>query len=163
MLNIFSIHNFSQNSQPLIYEHAIQRIVDGDTLILSPKKGQSFRVRLYGIDCPEKRQEGGTAATEAAKNLASGQNVSMKSCYEDRYGRVVGIITFPDGTIMQEALLLQGHAWVDPHYCKAQIYDRWIILEKIAREARRGLWHDPEAIPPWEWRKGRRKNQGITR
>jgi endonuclease YncB( thermonuclease family) len=73
----------------------------------------------------------------------------------DRYGRTVGIVQIED-VILNEELVKAGLAWVYTRYCTQPICERWKVLEKEAREAKRGLWADPHAIPPWEYRKQRR-------
>jgi endonuclease YncB( thermonuclease family) len=73
----------------------------------------------------------------------------------DRYGRTVAFVTV-GGTVVNEELIRQGLARVFTRYCDRAICERWERLETEARDARRGLWSMPNAIPPWEFRRGRR-------
>lgn len=66
---------------------------------------------------------------------------------KDRYGRIVGLI----GTLNRE-LVQAGMAWVYEKYCKASFCPQWKRDEKLARQARKGLWAE-DAMPPWDWRK----------
>ena len=134
--------------QPLMAA-TVTRIVDADTLILD----NAIKIRLYGIDSPERGQPGGLDATEAAVGLALGQCVEVEKLYADRYGRTVAIIILESGGTLQEALLQKGMAWVAPRYCKRPECDYWQELEQATRLARIGIWQDEHAVPPWEWRK----------
>jgi len=73
----------------------------------------------------------------------------------DRYARTVAFVTVDD-TVVNEELIRQGLARVFTRYCDRAICERWERLEDVAREARRGLWSMPNAIPPWEFRRGGR-------
>jgi micrococcal nuclease len=78
--------------------------------------------------------------------------VSVKDMDTDRYGRTIGMVTI-DGINVNEELLKAGLAW---HY---KTYDKnpaWAKLEEEARKNKKGLWLQPNPIPPWEWRKGER-------
>ncbi len=70
----------------------------------------------------------------------------------DRYGRLVAIITLPDGRVLNEELLKAGMAWVYRRYCHDQ---RYYDMELHARERQVGLWADAEPVAPWEWRRDR--------
>lgn len=130
----------------------VVRVVDGDTFVLNDYK----RIRLYGIDCPELDQPLGTAAAELTRELTMTQSVTVVAHYLDRYGRTVATIYLEDGRCVQEELLLSGLAWVDTRYCRADICVEWLQLEDEARKHCTGLWGEPKAIAPWEWRKGKR-------
>ena len=129
------------------------RVIDGDTIDIS---GQ--RVRLHGIDAPEKAQtcriEGvpwvcGVAAWGELVQLVAGQDVTCDTRDIDRYGRTVAVCT-ADGEDINAAMVAQGWALAD-----RQFSVDYVAQEGEAREARRGLWAG-EFIPPWEWRRGDR-------
>jgi endonuclease YncB( thermonuclease family) len=67
----------------------------------------------------------------------------------DRYGRLVGNVSLPDGRHLSQELVRAGYAWWFRRYSADP---RLAILEAQARAARRGLWADPDPIAPWEWR-----------
>jgi micrococcal nuclease len=69
-----------------------------------------------------------------------------------RYGRTIGMVTI-DGVNVNEKLLEAGLAW---HYKKYDKNPEWAKLEEQARIDKKGLWIQPNPIPPWEWRKGTR-------
>lgn len=134
----------------------IVAVLDGDTIDVEPSEGgQHIRVRLYGIDAPEKRQTGG----ESAKGFVFGflyhsVDVAEQDKSPDRYGRVVAIIHLPDGDTLQAAILRAGFAWVWPRYCKN--CQSWQELHDDARVSRRGLWAAPNPMAPWLWRQQKR-------
>lgn len=130
-------------------------IKDGDTIELL-KDGKPLRVRLYGVDAPEKNQNFGTRARQFTSELVFGQAVQLQVKDTDRYGRTVGIIYLPDGRSLNKELVRAGFAW---HY-KAYSKDPALAaLEIEAREARRGLWVDPSPTAPWDFRKTRRSGR----
>lgn len=128
------------------------KVIDGDTIRVSAEHGASVVVRLYGIDCPEKKQDYGKEATQVTKTIALGRVVDIDELYKDRYGRTVAIVTLPNDQILQEALLMSGAAWVDLRYCKRRECTGWLRLEQTARMAGIGLWGNEYPVPPWKWR-----------
>ena len=54
---------------------------------------------------------------------------------------------------LNEALVQQGYAWVYRKYCKAEFCSDWLSHEQAAQASGRGLWADPDPIPPWQFRK----------
>lgn len=135
---------------------SVIRVIDGDTLVIDDYS----KIRLYGIDCPERGQAGEAEAAQATFQLLDGQTIRLKKLYADRYGRAVAIVILESGNTLQEALLQKGMAWVAPRFCKRPECDYWRDLEMSARLARIGIWQDEYAVPPWEWRKRNRNSRG---
>ena len=118
-------------------------ISDGDTIRVM-HNGRAERIRLWGIDCPEKRQPFGTRATQFTGDLAFGKDVKVLVRDVDRYGRTVGEVILPDGRSLNRELVRAGLAWWYRHYAPN---DRELErLEAEARTARRGLWADKEPV-----------------
>ncbi|MFT2009596.1 thermonuclease family protein [Pontibacter sp. 13R65] len=133
-------------------------VKDGDTMDLL-RNGQVIKVRLYGIDSPEKNQDFGQRAKQYASDLAFGKYVKLIAHNTDRYGRTVGTIILPDGRNLNEEMVREGLAW---HY-KAYSKDLNLAnLETDARRFKRGLWKDPNPVPPWDFRKGIRSNTATA-
>ena len=125
-------------------------ITDGDTITVLIDR-TPLTVRLHGIDAPEKKQPFGTRAKQTASALAFDQTVTVEITDTDRYGRTVGIIHLRDGRILSHELVEAGMAW---WYRKYSPKDSVLAsLEADAKQAKRGLWSDPNHVPPWEWRK----------
>jgi len=70
----------------------------------------------------------------------------------DRYGRVVGLVSVGD-LVLNRHLIEYGYAWVYHQYCKAPFCSEWSEVEAKAKTARKGLWKNPNAIPPWDYRR----------
>ena len=131
----------------------VVRILDGDTVdVLVDRTPQ--RVRLTGIDAPEKAQPFGTKAKQALADLAGGQEVQVDWHKKDRYGRTVGkiLVQSQDANL---SMVSAGLAWWYRQYAGEQspedrtLYD---AAEAKAKTGRLGLWVDPNPMPPWEFR-----------
>ena len=129
-------------------------VVDGDTIkVFAADKLTT--VRLYGIDCPEKKQARGIEAKAFIESMVEGKTVDVNSINTDRYGRTVAVVMFGNQCV-QEQLLVSGLAWVYPQYCRKEFCPAWMALQKIANTNKYGLWTDPMPIQPWVWRKQKR-------
>ena len=125
-------------------------VVDGDTLTLLTPARTELKVRLDGIDAPEKDQPWGARSKQALSDRVFGRSVSVRSKGRDRYGRTLGVVA-AGGADVNAALVRGGAAWAYRRYLAD---DRLIRLEAEARAAKRGLWALPpgQTTPPWEWR-----------
>jgi micrococcal nuclease len=128
-------------------------IADGDTFTLLTGDNRQVKVRLHGIDCPEKKQDYGTVARQKLSDLVFQRQVTVEQKDVDRYKRVVGIVYNDQELCVNEELLKSGLAW---HYTQYDKNPAWSSLERKAREQKAGLW-SKAATPPWEWRKEKRK------
>jgi len=129
-------------------------VYDGDTIaVLHDQRPE--RIRLYGIDCPEKGQAYGTRARQATAGLIYGKDVTLHIHDQDKYGRTVADVLLPDGTNINQELVKDGWCWWYRKYAPENVL--LAVLEAGARDAKKGLWVDPNPIPPWEWRKARRR------
>jgi len=94
-------------------------VSDGDTIaVLHNGKGE--RIRLHGIDCPEKRQAFGKRAKQLTSNLVFGKTVTVQFVDRDRYGRTVGVVLLPDGRSLNHELVRAGLAWMYRRYTTDQ-------------------------------------------
>jgi endonuclease YncB( thermonuclease family) len=126
-------------------------VIDGDTVDIL-KEGKAVRVRLAEIDAPESRQAFGQRAKQALSAMVFAQVVDVREGAPDRrWGRVVGTL-FVDGRDVNAAMVGAGMAWAWPRYAVRPVL---FELQATARQARRGLWSDPQPVPPWEWRPSR--------
>jgi micrococcal nuclease len=124
-------------------------VLDGDTLeVLHNNKAE--RIRLSGIDCPEKGQAYGKRVKQAASELVYGKEVTIQTHGHDKYGRTIANVLLSDGINVNHALVKDGWWWWYRKYAPGNtVLER---LENEAREARKGLWVEPNPMPPWEWR-----------
>ena len=109
------------------------------------------RIRLSGIDCPEKGQAYGQKAKHAASELVYGKEVTVQTRGHDKYTSTLGNVLLPDGMSLNQELVKQGSCWWYRKYAPGDTVLEG--LEKEAREKRKGLWADPQPVPPREWRK----------
>ena len=135
-------------------------VSDGDTIRVVAN-GQEARVRLHGIDAPERGQDFGTVATKGLRSLLAGRQVSIEQTDTDRYGRAVAIV-YADGLNVNEAMLTNGWAWVYPKYCLQGFCEQWRQMEAAARADKKGLWRDPAPTPPWVWRAQQNTQQAAA-
>lgn len=124
-------------------------VQDGDTLTLLESRRQQHRIRLHGIDAPESAQAFGTRAKQSLSELAFGKDTEVEAIDQDRYGRIVGKVRVGEIDVNAEQVR-RGFAWV---YRKYTNDPDLLRLEEEARDSRRGLWADPNPIPPWEFRR----------
>jgi len=126
-------------------------VTDGDTIKVL-QDGIETKVRLYGVDAPEKKQAFGQKAKDFTASLVAGKMVNVEPVDQDRYGRIIGLVTVA-GRSLNEELIKNGFAWVYRQYCRREECSIWATEESQAKSARVGLWADPAPIPPWGWRK----------
>ena len=124
----------------------VVKISDGDTITILTQEKQQVKVRLYGIDAPEKKQPYGQKSKQFLSNLIAGRSVEIQEKGKDRYKRVLGIV-YLDGQDINAQMVLSGYAWAYVKYSKI-----YVGQELKARSQNLGLWRD-KPIPPWEWRK----------
>ena len=130
-------------------------VADGDTIgVMNGQK--EVRVRLFGIDCPEKSQPHGMEAKQFTSSHCFGKEVRVEVVDTDRYGRTVGEVLLPDGTSLNRLLVESGYAWWYRSYSKDRSLGE---LEAQARKKRLGLWADKDPEPPWEFREHERESR----
>ena len=134
-------------------------VTDGDSLEIA---GQ--RVRLHGIDAPERKQrctaDGrqwrcGAAATRALKKRIGGETVTCTPRDRDRYGRIVAVCR-AGGVDLNAWMVAQGWALAYRRYSMAYVDE-----ERAAKAAKRGVWRG-QLVAPWEWRRGKRLTARAT-
>lgn len=129
-------------------------VTDGDTVTLLDKAQVQHKIRLAGIDAPEKKQAFGMRSKENLSDLVFNRQVTVETGKTDRYGREVGVV-FVSGKDANLEQVRQGLAWHYKAYQKEQSEtDKALYAhaEVEARAAKRGLWRDAEPVPPWEFR-----------
>jgi endonuclease YncB( thermonuclease family) len=125
-------------------------VTDGDTIVVLVEK-QEHKVRLHGVDAPERKQAFGTRARQFASGMVFCEDVTVDVVDMDRYGRHVGIVHTSDNRILNHELVKAGMAW---WYAEYAPHDTVLpVLQAEARDARRGLWADAAPVAPWEYRK----------
>lgn len=138
-------------------------VSDGDTFTMLTQGNRQVKIRLHGIDCPERRQDFGTAAKNYTSSQIFGKIVQARVLKQDQYRRSIAIVILPNGKNLNQELLKSGMAW---HYKKYDKSAEFALLEKQARINKAGLWKGKNPMPPWEFRKLRRnikaENPGFS-
>jgi len=136
-----------------VLEGKVVGITDGDTITVLVDR-REVKVRVAGIDAPEKKQAFGQRSKEHLSDCAFGKSVSVEWNKTDRYGRTIGkvIVDGVDCGLRQVEL---GMAWHYKAYAKEQSStDRvaYAEAETKATDRKIGLWSDSHPMPPWEFR-----------
>ena len=126
----------------------IVKVTDGDSVVLLDSTNTQHKIRLWGIDAPEKKQDYGTKATNHTKKLCAGKNVEVKVMGYDKYKRTLGIL-YADGINVNEDLLINGLAWVY-RFTKNKNYTQ---LESVAKTNKINIWSMKDPIEPYIYRK----------
>jgi endonuclease YncB( thermonuclease family) len=126
----------------------VVKVQDGDTITLWTKENVQIKIRLYGIDAPEKDQDYGQKAKERLSELVAARAVRVEQKGKDQYGRVVGIVYVKDVNVNEE-MLKSGLAW---RY-KYNKNRRYLQLQEEAQKAKLNIWSKKNPIDPWLWRK----------
>lgn len=123
---------------------------NGDTIeVLHDGKGE--KVRLYGIDCPDIKQDFGQRAKEFTSQYVFDKIVEVEPVATDHYGRTVALVYFNNNSL-NEAIIKSGFAWAYKKYSVKPQCAEWIFFELQARVEKLGLWSMPNPTPPWEFR-----------
>ena len=127
-----------------VVQFKLKRISDGDTVVTT----EDIRIRLCGIDTPERDQRYGSDATEALTVMVNNQQLYLETKDVDRYGRTVGVIYTADGDEINLEMVCDGNAWWYERYAKrATDYEQ---CQEDAQKKKRGLWVDEEPLAPWD-------------
>jgi endonuclease YncB( thermonuclease family) len=133
-------------------------VSDGDTVTILTDEQRQFKIRLSGIDAPEKKQPFGSFSKQTLSQRVYGKPVLVEWSRTDRYGRIVGKIELGGRDVNLEQVR-EGSAWVYTEYLKELPQadrERYLEAQDTARLERRGLWRDRNPEPPWQWRRERR-------
>ena len=127
----------------------VVKVIDGDTfdMIFDEKK---IRVRMFGIDSPERGQAFNVKAKEFTASVIAGKEVSVVIRSKDRYGRFVCDVYLGDSTYVNAEIVKAGYAW---HFTRYSDDVQFAELQEEARNDKRGLWQDSNPVAPWEFRR----------
>lgn len=130
----------------------VVKVIDGDTFTVRTTTDQRVKIRLYGIDAPERGQDYGSKSRQFLNDLCYGKEVTIEDKGTDQYGRTLGVVYIGDLNINAE-MVKNGLAWYynysvdDPH------------LEALEREAQKkglNIWSMKNPISPYEYRKNKK-------
>jgi endonuclease YncB( thermonuclease family) len=130
-------------------------VTDGDTITVLDAAKTQYKIRLAGVDAPEKKQAFGQASKKSLSDLVFEKVVSVNYEKQDHYGRIVGkvIVNGQDANLEQ---VKRGMAWFYKKYQNEMILDdrlEYLHAQEQAEASRVGLWVDDEVVAPWDFRK----------
>jgi endonuclease YncB( thermonuclease family) len=135
----------------LSWAEVVARVVtvhEGDRLTIR-YEGHSQTIHLKDIDCPELKQPYGKQAKRTTAAYVGNREVVVRALKRDRHGRTTAEVVLQDGRIIAHELLKEGLAWSRPQASE----DRSLgDMEQLARAAGKGLWSEPNPVPPWKWK-----------
>jgi endonuclease YncB( thermonuclease family) len=135
-------------------------VADGDTVTILDSTNTQHKIRLGGIDAPEKHQAFGNVSKKSLSDMVYGQLVTVDWHKEDRYGRKVGKVLTNDIDVNLEQIK-RGLAWYYKKYKGEMVQtDRinYVQAQQEAETNQRGLWLDANPIPPWDFRKQKKSD-----
>ncbi len=127
------------------------KVTDGDTVTILDNNHDKHKIRLSGIDAPERKQPFGKKSKQMLSSFIGKKMVTADCTGKDRYKRDICTI-YSNGKDINARMVVNGGAWVYRKYYKGKYY---YLAEKFAQDNDLGLWKTSEAkaMPPWEWRK----------
>lgn len=146
-------------------ESRVVGVADGDTVTVLDALHAQHRIRLAGIDAPEKAQAFGDASKRHLSRMVYGEHVRVEYAKRDRYGRIVGKI-FSAGRDASLEQLRAGLAWHYKQYQREQSREdrgAYAKVEREAQQAQAGLWRNPDPVAPWTWRQEQRARNANKR
>jgi len=134
-------------------------VADGDTITVLDADKVQHKIRLSGIDAPEKKQPFGNRSKESLSELAFDKTVNVETTKRDKYGRQIGKVLV-NGRDVNLVQVERGMAWFYRQYQREQSpNDRRLYeaAEDAAKAGKRVLWRDADPVPPWVWRHDKTK------
>jgi len=131
------------------------KVSDGDTITVLDTNNDQYKIRLSGIDAPEKKQAFGNVSKQSLAEMVAGQVVTVGYNKRDKYGRVVGKVMLKGADVNLEQIK-RGLAWHYKKYEREQdVEDRSIYAQQefLAQRDKNGLWVDKAPTAPWDYRK----------
>jgi len=140
-----------------VYKGEVVKITDGDTFILLVNGKEQIKVRIDGIDAPEKGQAYGNRSKECLSSMIWGDSIIVQVSKTDRYGRSIGKVSTSTIQDVGFEMIKAGYAWQYRDFNNDKSYT---LAENLARKNMKGLWQDKNPIRPQDYRKKGRTNNG---
>jgi len=129
-------------------------VADGDTITVLDADKVQHKIRLAGIDAPEKKQAFGSRPKESLTDLVFNKTVDVETGKRDRYRREIGKVLV-NGLDVNLVQIERGMAWFYRKYQREQSpndREQYEAAENAAKDGKKGLWRDTDPVPPWEFR-----------
>ena len=131
------------------------KVSDGDTLNVQKVEngkfvGEIVKIRMFGIDAPEKTQDYGIESKQALEKLVNGKTLEIEEKNRDRYGRTVAVV-YVNGKNVNEEMVKNGNAWWYQEYDKKDT--KMQAYQENAKKNKLGLFGKRGYVEPWNYRK----------
>ena len=133
----------------------VVNVADGDTVTVLDEQKTQYKIRLQGIDAPERAQAFGNQSKQSLHEMVHGKRVTVDYQKKDKYGRVVGKLMLDNTDVCLEQVK-RGMAWHYKQYANEQPkqdQEQYAQAEKKAQAESIGIWKDKSPTPPWDFRK----------
>ena len=147
---IFCVFSIVSLSYAQKFQVKVVGISDGDTFTAINRDKLQLKIRIYGIDAPEKKQDYGQKAKQVLSDCIFGKVVMVDVQSQDGWGRYISYVYTPEGKDVSLLMLQNGMAWHFKKYDDTEIYSN---AEINAKSRKVGLWAVPNPVAPWEFRK----------
>ena len=153
-------------ANPEIFDgYQVLKVSDGDTISIQKVDngkfvGEILKIRMYGMDAPEKSQDYGPESRQALEKLVAGKTLSIEIKNKDRYGRTVAIV-YANGKNVNEEMVRTGNAWWYQEYAKKDT--QFEEYQKNAMKKKLGLFSRKGYIEPWVYRKNKKENNSLAK
>ena len=151
--------NIADEKPTILKGYQVLKVSDGDTMNIQKVEngkfvGEVIKIRMYGIDAPEKKQDYGIESKQALEKLVIGKNLEVEEKNKDRYGRTVAVI-YADGKNVNEEMVKNGNAWWYQEYSKN--YTKMKEYQENAQKNKLGLFSKKGYVEPWNYRREKRE------
>ena len=131
------------------------KVSDGDTMNVQKVEngkfvGEVIKIRMFGIDAPEKTQDYGIESKQALEKLVNGKTLEIEEKNRDRYGRTVAVV-YVNGKNVNEEMVKNGNAWWYQEYDKKDT--KMQAYQENAKKNKLGLFGKRGYVEPWNYRK----------
>lgn len=152
---VIALLSFCFSLEAATLQGKVVSVADGDTITVLDSQKTQHKIRLQGIDAPERAQAFGNKSKQSLHEMVHGKQVTVDYQKKDKYGRVVGKILLNSTDVCLEQLK-RGMAWHYKQYANEQPKEdreTYSLAEHQAKTELIGLWKDKQPVPPWEFRK----------
>lgn len=133
------------------FKAKVMSVQEGDHITIY-HGGKTQALRLKGIDCPDPKQPYGKQAKRTTAAFLGGRDVTIRGMHHDRAGKAVAEVLLSDGRNVGYELVKEGLAWVRSETSTGR---QLVEAQELAQAEHKGLWSEPNPIPPWKWKQKR--------
>jgi len=130
------------------FEATVVTVHEGDKVTIL-HGGRTEKIFLKDIDCPDLKQPYGKQAKRTTAAYIANRIVTVRGVQRNSKGRTTAEIILADGRNVGHELIKEGLAWARKDTAGGK---QLAEVEQLVRAEHKGLWSDPNPVPPWKWR-----------